>query len=337
MGADNNLNVEAYQKIEQISSGWEINSTHKLLIYIDTPYGNGPKLLEVTGRGDKGYKTLKLYPPVNSADCNAFHSVIQEVVNLYPSQSYGLVVFSHASGWLPAHTYDFPRSIIIDQDDEMELDDFAKAIPDNLFDFIVFEACNMASIEVAYELRNKTSYILASAAPILSPGFTYIYKNSINYLFDDPESGLIKFAESYMSYFQANTGIFRSATISLVKTLELDCLALIVKQIKQTTHKKISVELLQTYDDCLEEPYYFFDFEQYYNLLADSKLKEQLRENLSRTVIFKASTENYSVNGGTVPICSHSGLSTYIEQEQYQELNSSYSKLQWYKAIQNNM
>ena len=34
----------------------------------------------------------------------------------------------------------------------MEITDFAMALPDHLFEFIIFEACNMAGIEVAYEL-----------------------------------------------------------------------------------------------------------------------------------------------------------------------------------------
>ena len=31
------------------------------------------------------------------------------------------------------------------------------ALPDHLFEFIIFDPCNMAGIEVAYELRNKSS------------------------------------------------------------------------------------------------------------------------------------------------------------------------------------
>ena len=46
----------------------------------------------------------------------------------------------------------------------MEITDFAMALPDHLFEFIIFEACNMAGIEVAYELRNKAAYIMASSA-----------------------------------------------------------------------------------------------------------------------------------------------------------------------------
>ena len=87
--------------------------------------------------------------------------VINDVTRLYPAKSYGLIVFSHGSGWLPPHTLvNGSRSIIIDNDNEMEITDFAMALPDHLFEFIIFEACNMAGIEVAYELRNKAAYIM---------------------------------------------------------------------------------------------------------------------------------------------------------------------------------
>ena len=43
----------------------------------------------------------------------------------------------------------------------------------------------MAGIEVAYELRNKAAYIMASSAPVVSPGFTPIYAGSISCLLEE--------------------------------------------------------------------------------------------------------------------------------------------------------
>ena len=51
----------------------------------------------------------------------------------------------------------------------MEITDFAMALADHLFEFIIFEACYIAGIEVAYELRNKAPYIMSSDAPVVSP------------------------------------------------------------------------------------------------------------------------------------------------------------------------
>lgn len=90
------------------------------------------------------------------------------------------------------------------------------ALPDHLFEFIIFEACNMAGIEVAYELRNKAAYIMASSAPVVSPGFTPIYAGSISCLLEEA-ADLQRFAENYFHYWNLMEGDKRSATISIIK------------------------------------------------------------------------------------------------------------------------
>ena len=58
----------------------------------------------------------------NSASPQVLKRVINDVTRLYPAKSYGLIVFSHGSGWLPSHTLvNGSRSIIIDNDNEMEI------------------------------------------------------------------------------------------------------------------------------------------------------------------------------------------------------------------------
>ena len=55
----------------------------------------------------------------------------------------------------------------------MELADFASALPlpnHRKWDFILFEGCYMGSVEVAYELKDKTEAIIASSTEIVSPG-----------------------------------------------------------------------------------------------------------------------------------------------------------------------
>lgn len=130
-----------------------------------------------------------------SASAETFGRVLQEVADAYPADSYGLIFFSHASGWLPAGTLQKPqtpqnRSRSIGVDDggmgrsEMDMADFADAIPGGMFDFIVFETCLTAGAEVAYQLRGKTDFMLASSAEIVSPGFTPVYPLALRLLCD---------------------------------------------------------------------------------------------------------------------------------------------------------
>lgn len=62
------------------------------------------------------------------------------------------------------------RSVIVDGNDYMELKDFADAIPDKAFEYIVFETCFMAGIDVAYEFRDKAGYVVASSARLSRQG-----------------------------------------------------------------------------------------------------------------------------------------------------------------------
>ena len=54
----------------------------------------------------------------------------------------------------------------------MELPDFAEAIPMKL-DYILFDACLMGGIEVAYELRGKCSLLGFSQTEVLAEGLDY--------------------------------------------------------------------------------------------------------------------------------------------------------------------
>ena len=68
----------------------------------------------------------------------------------------------------------------------MELADFASALPlpnHRKWDFILFEGCYMGSVEVAYELKDKTEAIIASPTEIVSPGMTEVYPSALSYLY----------------------------------------------------------------------------------------------------------------------------------------------------------
>lgn len=334
LAGDNSLDAETYQKLVQIKKGWNNALNGNLLIYQDSPFKDSPRLLKMDSQDSGGYVTLNTYAPENSASPNVFRRVIEDMKTYCPADDYGLIVFSHGSGWLPNHTLDaIPRSIIIDGDNEMELTDLASAIPDHQFNYIIFEACYMAGIEVMYELKNKTDYIMASSAAIVSPGFTPVYAGNISSLFEEPH-GLVQFANNYFTYWNALNTNKRSATISLVKTEELDNLAQTVKSIVNATPAMpINIEELQSFDGVTTEPYYFFDFKDFFSRLADSNYQTTLQDALDRCIVYKANTPSYATSSGIFLITEYSGMTTYIQQESLSKLNDEYKKLKWYKDV----
>ena len=336
LGVDNQFRNEAVQKIEQLTSAWDSSIDGNLLVYVDA--GKKPVLIHIYHTPRRGVvaDTVKIYSDENSANPATLTSVLNTVKTYRPAVSYGLVVLSHGSGWLPAKN-STPvielKSIIIDTstdelDNYMEIVDFAKAIPYKL-DFIIFDACFMGSVEVAYELKEKVNYIVASPAEVLVPGF--VYSSMMRHLFKH-EPDLITVASEFYEYYDNQSGVFRSATVSAVKASGLDDLASIVKEI--TTESNLAIEDLdeiQTFGYGTQKIY--FDLGDYLKKIAP-EMEEKIENTLNQCILYKAHTPSYYSDGTNKlhPIHAFSGLSVYIPQVTYPEANSAYSNLKWANA-----
>lgn len=332
LASDNSLADEGQAKLEAIASGMDNNPSHRILVYLDTR-GATPRLMEI--REKNRIETIEEYKAENSADPAVFRRVILKAKERYSNASFNLLVFSHASGWLPQGTLLAPKSsadvksIITDGTSEMDIIDFASAIPDNAFECITFEACFMAGIEVVYQLKNKTNYILASSAEILSPGFTALYKDIIPLQFEGI-TGLITFAGKAFAYWDNQTGNIRSATFSIIDTQYLNILANYIRANCDLTHQG-NIADYQHFDRYSYR--LFFDFKEYYSQMLPENKQEVLSFLIESTVLWKASTPSFLINNYGFDIHSHSGMTVYIAQEHFPLLNTAYKKLEWYNAI----
>ncbi|MDR1161814.1 MAG: hypothetical protein LBK45_05690 [Tannerellaceae bacterium] len=334
IGRDNNLKVGYEDKIQSMLEGWN-GRNGNLIIYQDTAVGNSGLMEVYTEKGVNKIKTVREFANENSADPNVFKRVLNDAISLYPADSYGLIIFSHASGWLPEATLASPRSFFKDGKDEMELTDMAAAIPAGYFDFIVFETCFSAGIEVAYELKDKTNYIIASSAELLSPGFKEIYASSLNYLFEK-EPKLEAFTRNIFTLMNESDAYYKSVTVSLIKTEKLADLGAFLHQYiddgKINGVNPYDVQHFDRYSYRL-----FFDFEDYYSrILSDDAPAQELNALLNECVPYKDATPSFLTGSSSwmgFDIKRHSGLTTYIRQEYFPYLNQEYKKLAWYKAV----
>jgi hypothetical protein len=360
------INRDTPGKIDQIRLGWQPDKG-EMLIYADRQ-GKGAFLLRVNNvldtDGYYGLDTLEVYGPENSADAATLSRSINKMRSDYPADSYGMIFFSHASGWLPKGTLNRPRSMVIDGGDgtnrEREYTEFASAIPDGQFDFIILEACLMADVMSMYELRNKTGYILASSAEIVSPGFFYIYKDKIMTLFDTKQTvdeNLTDFGQSYYDYIVSNNAEnseLCSVTMSLIHAKEMGNLAAVTKgalQGKDMDEAVLNIDDIQRFDrpgglifSGFKKSSRYFDFAHTIeNLVSDSQYKV-FEAQLDKTVVWKVATKRFLLRGpNETPyygeydgffIERHSGLTTYIKRDVYPEINAAFESSSWYKAIQ---
>ena len=190
MAADNDLNKDGETNIKSILKGME-QTAGRLVIYIDPRY-DVPRLLTVKGGKGCRLDTLETYTEENSASPEVLARVVKEVQKRYPASSYGLVLWSHGLGWVPPEYSfpggyamrlpdpDMPRTKYYAEDEHpgttgkayMDIREMAARLPGH-FNFILWDVCFMGGIEVAYELRNKTDYMIASPAEVISNGFPY--------------------------------------------------------------------------------------------------------------------------------------------------------------------
>lgn len=336
LGGDNNLSTESYEKLEALRLGWQTTAadTH-LLVYHDAA-GAHAHLVEIrSGEGGTArIDHLQLYGDENSATGAALSRAVKDARSRYPSATCGLLVFSHGTGWLPASggsgaSTTETRTIVVDGNHEMPLTEFAEALPAGVFDYIVFEACFMAGIEVAYELRSKTPYLLASSAEIVSPGFTDIYPHSLHYL---TEGRLEEFGNVCFKHFAGQEdAMMRSFTMSLIKTSGLEALQrLISRNTEPVVHAADDplIASVQPFDRYVT--HLFYDFEDYYSrMLPDDEKRGELSALIDDCIVWKASTESFLTNLNGFDIRRHSGMTTYIRQDIYPALNSAYGELSW--------
>lgn len=125
-----------------------------------------------------------------ATDPKVMTEVLQEMIKMVPSTSYGLTMGSHGTGWLEAPKV-MGRSFGDDGGYSINLPELATSLKEAFngqkLDFILFDACMMANAEVAYELREVTDYVIASVLETPVYGFPYsqffdeLYATDINF------------------------------------------------------------------------------------------------------------------------------------------------------------
>jgi hypothetical protein len=280
-----------------------------------------PYLLEI---GEGKETQIKFYPELNSTDPAILKQIIQEVIGLYPAPEYGLILWSHGTSWLPAGTQ--LRSFGKDSGKEMNLPDLADALPVK-FNFILMDACLMGSVEVAYELKDKTNFIIASSTETIADGFPYdkIIPELLN-----PQINLKAVAQQYFDYYNSLQDAYRSATVSIIETQHLPELAnqlkLIIEgnEVDMSAFERTSVQRLDVYEE-----QYTFDLADFINKVFPEADKTAFLTQLDKTVLYKAHTpmflSEYEIN-------TYCGLSCYIPHSNRNDLNGYYKQLNWYKA-----
>ena len=296
-----------------------------------------------------------------SSEAQVMEGVLRYAFQKFPSKNndYGLVLWGHGSGWLikdsipytamarqKAYGIDNGRNDkqygSADNGKWLNIPSMAKLLSKlPHLSFIFCDCCNMMCLEVAYELRNVTDYLIGTPAEI--PGVGAPYNTVVPAMFE--KTTFWKSIVDY--YFKQRAGGF-DVPLSVIQTNGMENLANATKTVLKNSASKIGEGYPNTsgliyyyYDSSSHQV--FFDANDFILKYADTNEYNSWKQVLDKTVIYKKmatswminknSWPNYYGNYFTVTEEKYGGVSmfvpTYIQQTTD---NKDIQQMQWYKA-----
>lgn len=268
----------------------------------------------------------------NPLDKTVMEEVIGKTFSLFPADSYGFVFLSHAAGWIPATTK-ASRSIGLYRNTAMDIDEFREVLSKvgKHLDFILFDACYMQSVEVAYELRNNVDYLIGSPTEIPGPGAPYdellpslFAKNNV----------AVNIANAYFTPYEqdytgraplSNDNWTGGVSVSVIRGDMLDDLAASTSKIISDYGKDTSVSDIMCYD--LSGSKYYYDLDGLIRALTqENEDYETWRKVFVKArPYWKTTLKNYSgFTGNVFSMKGAEGLSTYIPSGKNTSKNNVY-------------
>ena len=246
MVAENSLNKNVWADVQEMLVGMNndtLSANDRLVIYLDDV--KLPRIY-VVDKTTKITQFSELVPvmtyenDVNSSSAEQLGTFIDYVKSNYPAESYGLVMWSHASGWTPSNFsgdmysetptkrksfgVDNGKNTTNNNGNQMNIDDMASVLQGNAFDFIFFDACVMQTIEVAYELRDAAKWLIASPAEIPASGANYETMTRAMFLKDD-------YVNQMLTVYKQEYSNAYGIVVSAVNTKALDDYAAYMKSV----------------------------------------------------------------------------------------------------------
>ena len=345
MVADNNLSRYAALDLKEMASvaakECEENNA-RWIVYYSGPDQN-PRLIEFNAEGNE--TILKQYPAdVKSVTIERMRDVISDFRQITHANQTGIVLWSHGTGWIDDRgSIDEPSDKdMIDPQSygydgyngaKMKVTSLARALTGWDLDFIYFDCCHMATVEVAYELRHAANTMVACPTELGVEGMPYD-KNIGPLLRGD----VTQAAQNTFDYYQSHYNVSADAVmgyciygcaITVVDLSKMDRLA-------QTTHA------IMTSGASLPDGYspvkYFrngvtdgiYDISHYINSYpANAELLAQWNDSYSDAIISSHHTPKVYFLDAT----NFSGLGCNIILSADQASYGGFDSYQWWKDV----
>ena len=295
---------------------------NKLMVFIATS-ANNAVLIEVkyAANGRCQRDTLQHFDSHNMpayTTANGLASLLSKVKVEAPAKQYALIVGCHGTGWLFSEGKSRARTRYFGGSDhyfQTNIPTLAAAIEQAKMrmQFVMFDDCYMSNVEVAYEMRHATDYLIGCCSEIMAYGMPY--KNIWKYLIQQKPNyqAVVNEFHKFYSIYQWPYG-----NIGVTDCSKVDEVVAHMKTINAATANNANlidwedVQRLDGYEKTI-----FFDMGDYVNKLCTTPETQVLARNLhtalAQLVPYKSTTPYIytalgELNYNTIRVNAYSGI-----------------------------
>lgn len=362
----NSLDSDLKQNLVDMYSGLSQTTDSCTLIVYYRPYDNdnsglaGPCLLQFNsdGKGNinnkKCLQDVDLTPAkvISEAFCSSYtdknHNatdpvtmvrVLEDMVKLSPSKSYGLIFGSHGTSWMPGNEV-AGRSFGDDAGYNINIPEMAETL-ETVFsgrqlDFVLFDACMMATAEVCYEFKDVTDYLIGAVVE------THVYGHPYDVILPKLYMNNVPYNEICQDYIDYSRQLGAWGTCAAVDCRKIDELAEWVYTNLDARSEKLPIFDINTIQQYGVETFKYFSFDvvDFFRILNDNIVPEGLDDVMNKVVVAKEALYGVQypiVNDPlyTIEEGHFCGIGMYFPFRVAKSPWNSYyeSSISWYKAV----
>lgn len=238
--------------------------------------------------------TLKTYTDYDYTIPEGITSLLTSIKQMAPADNYSMIIGCHGEGWMPkpksTQTRYFGGTAI-----PIDISNFNEGIKNAgiKMNFILFDDCYMSGIEVAYQLRESSNYLIASTSEMIAYGIPYHI--ILKYLlYDTPDyDALCRDFTSFYKTYTYNLTPMPYGTIAVTDLGYTEEMATFMKTVNNThTFDIDKIDDVQDLDVEHYTPTVYFDFGSYLRVLCgdDANTYAEGTKLLDKLVPYKGTT-----------------------------------------------
>lgn len=338
------------QNVEDIETAIEAEKglgRNKLMVFIATS-ANHAALIEVkyAANGRCQRDTLQHFDKHNMpayTTANGLASLLSKVKVEAPAKQYALIVGCHGTGWLFSEGKSRARTRYFGGSDhyfQTNISTLAAAIEQAKMrmQFVMFDDCYMSNVEVAYEMRHATDYLIGCCSEIMAYGMPY--KNIWKHL-TQPKPNYKEVVNEFHNFYSnykwpyGNIGVTDCSKVEEVAARMKTINAATANNAKLIDWKDI--QRLDGYKKTI-----FFDMGDYVNKLCNTpetqSMAHEMQSALAQLVPYKSYTpyiytaleQHYP---STIPVNAYCGITiSDPTQSDFENALTTKRETSWWKA-----